>query len=160
MSEQRFVDTQPKFPQQTTQTERPRLTVGEIAKRTGRSKRTVQRHLEAGKFPGAEMVDGIWRIPLEEVLAAGLPLDRVQNPEPVKPRAADDSEPLTWKERALQAEARAEGLRAEIETLKESLEDARNNKETLKELLERLTPPQSGIEATEQDKRRGWFGRK
>lgn len=149
------------------QMERPRLTVGEIAKRTGKSKRTVQRHLEAGNFPGAEMVDGIWRIPLEEVLAAGLPLDRVQNPEPEKPRAADESEPLTWKEKALQAEARAEGLRAEIETLKESikslkesLEDARNNKETLKELLERLTPPQSGIEATEQDKRRGWFGRK
>lgn len=148
-----FENPQPKFPQQT---ERPRLTIGQIAKRTGRSKRTVQRYLEAGKFPGAEMVEGIWRIPLEDVLSAGLPLDRVQNPEPVKEAPKEDTgeDADEWKARALQAEAKVAELN---ERLLQAKDDTIKAKDEAFAMIERLTEKLSG---EQKALGRGWFRRK
>lgn len=41
------------------------LTLGEYAARHDKSTRTVQRWLEAGALPGAQLVDGRWRIPAD-----------------------------------------------------------------------------------------------
>jgi predicted site-specific integrase-resolvase len=52
------------------------LTLVEVAKRTGTSKVTARRYLDAGRFPSAKRedgrADGRWLIPWEDVVASGL----------------------------------------------------------------------------------------
>lgn len=98
------------------------------------------------------MVDGIWRIPLEEVLAAGLPLDRVQNPEPEKEAPKEDVD--EWKARALQAEAKVAELN---ERLLQAKDDTIKAKDEAFAMIERLT----GLLSQEPKALgRGWFRRK
>ena len=52
------------------------LTLVEVAKRTGTSKVTARRYLDAGRFPDAKRengrADGRWLVPWEDVVASGL----------------------------------------------------------------------------------------
>lgn len=48
------------------------VTVKESVALTGASKATIGRRLREGRFPGAERVDGVWRIPLEDLRQQGL----------------------------------------------------------------------------------------
>jgi len=52
------------------------LTLVEVAKRTGTSKVTARRYLDAGRFPDAKRedgrADGRWLVPWEDVIASGL----------------------------------------------------------------------------------------
>jgi predicted DNA-binding transcriptional regulator AlpA len=52
---------------------RPAWTLTEAVQRTGSSRSTLRRYLEAGKFPNAYKDSSkAWRFPLEDLLAAGL----------------------------------------------------------------------------------------
>jgi predicted DNA-binding transcriptional regulator AlpA/DNA-binding transcriptional ArsR family regulator len=52
---------------------RPAWTLTEAVQRTGASRSTLRRYLEAGKFPNAyKDTSKVWRFPLEDLLAAGL----------------------------------------------------------------------------------------
>lgn len=152
------------------------LSLTQAAARTGKSRRTIGRLLADGKIPGAEQKDGTWSIPLEGLATAGL-LDEKPKAKPAED-VADDSQPLTWRERALRAEA-------QVELLREALDKGKNTDrvlEALTETLARLSQrtiettaqpftrtipdmatepvPRPAPKVTEQDKRRGWFGRK
>jgi len=108
--------------------------------------------LADGKIAGAELKDGVWSIPIESLAGAGL-LDEKPKEKPKEVEGvADDSQPLTWKERALVAEA-------EVKQLEKTLAQAQDTRQIMTELLARLSS-RPMVEATEQDKRRGWFGRK
>jgi hypothetical protein len=71
---------------------RPTFTVGEVVHRCGVSKSTVKRRLREGAFPNAYQDDPTnpqspWRIPVEDLLAAGL--------NPGKPGPPDPQTPVT-----------------------------------------------------------------
>ena len=53
------------------------LTIREIADKAGLAKSTVTRRRSAGDFPRAQLVNGTWKIPLTDLLEAGI-LDQVQ----------------------------------------------------------------------------------
>jgi predicted DNA-binding transcriptional regulator AlpA len=54
-------------------TNRPAWTLTEAVQRTGSSRSTLRRYLDAGKFPNAyKDTSKAWRFPLEDLLAAGL----------------------------------------------------------------------------------------
>lgn len=54
-------------------TNRPAWTLTEAVQRTGASRSTLRRYLDAGKFPNAyKDTSKAWRFPLEDLLAAGL----------------------------------------------------------------------------------------
>lgn len=68
-----------------TMTNRPAWTLTEAVQRTGASRSTLRRYLDAGKFPNAyKDTSKAWRFPLEDLLAAGLsvsepPSERAQS---------------------------------------------------------------------------------
>ena len=64
---------------------RPRFTLSEAAERTSASRSTLRRRLDEGAFPNASKDDeGVWRIPVEDLLAAGLTMSKPIN-EPAQP---------------------------------------------------------------------------
>ena len=140
------------------------LSLGQAAQRTGKSRRTIGRMLADGKIAGAELKDGVWSIPIESLAVAGL-LDEKPKEKPKEVEdVADDSQPLTWKERALVAEARLEQVEKDNVKLDAMIEENQKAMEALRLVLF----SRSAIEATQSDNsdtvqqaaRRRWFGRK
>ncbi|WP_104119300.1 AlpA family transcriptional regulator [Arthrobacter sp. B1805] len=98
---------------------RPAWTLSEAAERTGVSRSTMRRYREQGKLPNAyKDTDGLWRVPLEDLLAVGLtptdPTLSAPTEQPAEqPTTTDDR--LTERVRELESllaveRARAEGL--------------------------------------------------
>lgn len=90
-------------------TTRPAWTLTEAVQRTGASRSTLRRYLDAGKFPNAyKDTSKAWRFPLEDLLAAGLsvsepPAERV--PSPLTEQASRaTSEQVSKLEQALRDE--------------------------------------------------------
>jgi Helix-turn-helix domain len=92
---------------------RPSLTIAEAARLCGVSVSTIRRHLAAGRFPTAQQQPspipgqrGLWQIPIQELLAAGLrphqthPPDQEQNTEPTSRRRT--SQPVADRLRELE----------------------------------------------------------
>jgi predicted DNA-binding transcriptional regulator AlpA len=88
---------------------RPAWTLTEAVQRTGSSRSTLRRYLDAGKFPNAyKDTSKAWRFPLEDLLAAGLsvsePLtERVQRTLPEQP-STSTAEQVSRLEQALREE--------------------------------------------------------
>jgi hypothetical protein len=122
---------------------RPSLTIAEAARSCGVSASTIRRYLAAGRFPAAHQQQspipgqrGLWRIPTQDLLAAGLrprqahPPDQQQKTEPSRGRGtvqpADDR--VRELEHALELERTrrraAEDLAAERAHTIQSLEGA------------------------------------
>ena len=66
----------------------PRLTIAEAARLCGVSASTIRRYLAAGRFPGAHQQPspipgqrGLWRIPTQDLLAAGLRSRQTRTPD-------------------------------------------------------------------------------
>ena len=97
-------------------TARTRLTITQAAEAAQVSRVTIRRYLEGGRFPGAEQARRgkvtEWRIPIEDLLAAGLRLNAPTKPDQASGPAA--------------APALVDGeLAAEVERLRRELADER-----------------------------------
>ena len=92
-------------------TERPMLTFSEAAIAAGVDRRTIRRWKDAGKLPDAVMVDGVWRVPVEDLLAAGAQLHAPTPPDEPDPTPPPDelerlrTEVAEYRRRAEVAEA-------------------------------------------------------
>lgn len=92
-----------------TTSNRPAWTLTEAVQRTGASRSTLRRHLDAGKFPNAyKDTSNAWRFPLEDLLAAGLsvsepPAERAQSMPTEQPSTAS-AELVSKLEQALREE--------------------------------------------------------
>lgn len=88
---------------------RPAWTLTEAVQRTGSSRSTLRRYLDAGKFPNAYKDSSkAWRFPLEDLLAAGLtvsepPADHAQRTPSEQSKTTTD-EQVNKLEQALRAE--------------------------------------------------------
>lgn len=113
------------------ETSRPAWTLAEAAERTATSRSTLRRYRDAGKFPSAyKDSSGMWRFPLEDLLAAGLTpaeqhTERAQIMVSEQPKNAE-AERIAQLEQALREERlradRAEDLAA---SYRENLADVR-----------------------------------
>ena len=117
---------------------RPAWTISEAVDRTGASRSTIRRYRDAGKFPHAyKDSTGVWRFPLEDLLAAGLQIidpaqaERMtQSTEQAQPEPEQVSDSLLSKvtelERALAVEqARNAGLERLAQAAQENVLDLR-----------------------------------
>jgi predicted DNA-binding transcriptional regulator AlpA len=88
---------------------RPAWTLTEAVQRTGASRSTLRRYLDAGKFPNAYKDSSkAWRFPLEDLLAAGLsvsepPSERAQS-TPIEQLSTATAEQVSKLEQALREE--------------------------------------------------------
>lgn len=117
---------------------RPAWTISEAVERTGASRSTIRRYRDAGKFPHAyKDSTGVWRFPLEDLLAAGLQIiDPAQAERESKASEHVQPEPeqvstsllnkVTELERALAVEqARNAGLERLAQAAQENVLDLR-----------------------------------
>ncbi len=111
---------------------RPELSISELAAAAGRDRRTVDRWIKSGRFVGAHMVDTptgpAWRVPVAEVVAAGIQLHAPTRPEQPAPKPADldalaqlVAERDEWRRRAEVAEAVAEERGEHLADLRRAL---------------------------------------
>lgn len=105
---------------------RPRLTVKEAAKAAGVSVDTIRRSIRSGKFPEAAQdqdASAAWRIPVEDLIAAGFRLHTPDLGEPIvaaSPPPPAPDEALVARNRELESENRA--LRARVEVYESTVE--------------------------------------
>ena len=117
---------------------RPAWTISEVVERTGASRSTIRRYRDAGKFPHAfKDSAGVWRVPIEDLLAAGLKVIDPARTEQVT-QAIDQAQPAPEQatvnlrdqvaelERALAVErARNEGLERAAAAAEQNARDLR-----------------------------------
>lgn len=117
---------------------RPAWTISEAVERTGASRSTIRRYRDAGKFPSAfKDSAGVWRVPIEDLLAAGLSvngparLDQVnqvsEHASPIPEHVAETlREKVNELERALAVEqAKNEGLTRAAAAAEQNARDLR-----------------------------------
>jgi hypothetical protein len=114
--------------------DRPALTLTEAAAATGTSRRTLTRALSGDKFPSAYREagpkgpeTGPWRVPIEDLLAAGFRLHQPappDSPATVIDDAAPQPQPAVdeWRIRAEVAEAMAAERARTIDDLRATIE--------------------------------------
>jgi hypothetical protein len=108
--------------------ERPRLTITEAASAAGKHRNSIRRRLDAGQFPNAQKnPSGVVEIPVEDLLASGLELNRPAPPAPdvQPPETPEPAEVDTLRERLREAEHRAELAEALAGERERALEDLR-----------------------------------
>jgi len=97
------------------------LTLVEVAKRTGTSKVTARRYLDAGKFPDARREDGRgdgrWLVPWDNVAASGLA--RKKGGADSGPEGRREVEPVlrTLEAQARTIEAQARTIEAQAQAI-------------------------------------------
>ncbi len=118
-----------------TDTSRPVLSVTEAATATGRSRRSIGRLLDQGRLDGAVRDATGWHIPVEALIAAGLPVHAPMPPEVASTPATtapptalptdalDDlrAELADWRRRAEVAEAIAAERAAALDDVRTAL---------------------------------------
>jgi len=121
-----------------TDTSRPVLSVTEAATATGRSRRSIGRLLDQGRLDGAVRDATGWHIPVEALIAAGLPVyaptPAVDTPTPSMPAPPTAPPPTDldalraeladWRRRAEVAEAIAAERAAALDDVRTALEMA------------------------------------
>lgn len=112
-------------------TNRPAWTLTEAVQRTGVSRSTLRRYLDAGKFPNAyKDISKAWRFPIEDLLAAGLsvsepPTERALS-APTEQVSIAMAEQVSKLEQALRAErVRAENAERLATSYLENVQDLR-----------------------------------
>jgi excisionase family DNA binding protein len=111
---------------------RPRWSATEAAKRAGVSRSTIQRMIADGRLEAGKDDEGNWVIALENLLAAGLKVDRPTTPEdaqtpaqgapdPAQKVAELETELAQWKNRAQVAEAVAAERAERVADLRQAL---------------------------------------
>ncbi len=108
--------------------DRPRLTITEAASAAGMHRNSIRRRLDAGQFPNAHKnPSGVVEIPVGDLLASGLELNRPAPPAPdVQPSETPETPEVdTLRERLRDAEHRAELAEALASERERALEDLR-----------------------------------
>jgi hypothetical protein len=139
-------------------TQRPRWTLTEAATHVGASRSTLRRRLNTGAFPNAAQdTSGVWRIGIEDLLAAGFTLSKTWVTDPAQPEPEPGSNPVQPNENVLSTErAQLENdlahertkntrLRAELDTeqrLRQAAEQNTNDLRTALRILENKPVPQ------------------
>jgi hypothetical protein len=118
---------------------RPVLSLAEAVAATGKSRNTLRRFLKAGEIEGAtQLPGGSWAIPVEGLLAAGLPLhrpDRGPAPDP----APGNGPQVTGELDRLREEVTR--LRVELASARTAAEERGRALEDLRVALRMLTGP-------------------
>ena len=134
-------------------TERPMLTFSEAAHAASVDRRTIRRWKDGGKLPNAVMVEGVWRVPVEDLLAAGAQLHAPTPPDEPDPTPPPDelerlrAEVAEYRRRAEVAEAVAEERGAALDDARLALraltagEEARRDRFTWQPDDVTVTPP-------------------
>jgi len=71
--------------------DRPSWTARQAARYCSVSKSTILRALNSGKLPNAKRENGAWKIPIDDLLAAGFRPDRIGGPQVGQDRSVDRS---------------------------------------------------------------------
>ncbi len=102
-------------------TDRPSFTLSEAADATGKTKKTMRRRLDAGDFPNAYREAGPgnsnswpWRVPLEDLLAAGFQLHEPTPPD-VEPEPQETPAPAVDADQVAELKAENSELRRRAE---------------------------------------------
>lgn len=144
---------------------RPTFTVGEVIERCGVSKSTVKRRLRDGTFPNATQDDPAnpqspWRIPIEDLLAAGLnpgrptpPEDRTPVTESTGDTPAGPVEPTVTLTLARYTELVEQAAKAE------ALQDLAWAWKTAHDTAQRQLMPGPVVDIREPAPKRKWFNR-
>jgi hypothetical protein len=97
------------------------LTLVEVAERTGTSKVTARRYLDAGKFPGAVREngrgDGRWLVPWSDVLGSGLARKKTGAAQGPEGDRTDDPLIRTLEAQARTIEAQARLIESQAQTI-------------------------------------------
>ena len=125
-------------PVSTLTPSRPVLTLAEAVAATGKSRNTLRRLLKAGEIEGAaQLPGGSWAIPVDGLLAAGLPLHRPDRGEaPVADPARD---PASTGELA-QLREEVTRLRVELASARTAADERGRALEDLRLAMRMLTP--------------------
>lgn len=123
------------------------FTLSQAAEVCGVSLSTIRRKRPELRKHGAIQSNKGWKIPASALIAAGLPLDKVNSPEPVNDSLNERS--LTPREYDL--------LTAQIADLRAALERERLRADNAEARLDRLLP--SAPAEPESEPRRGWWAR-
>ncbi|WP_407977633.1 hypothetical protein ACJKIH_24570 (plasmid) [Brucella pseudogrignonensis] len=127
-----------------------KYTAGQAAKATGVATATITRALKSGKISGHKDDNGAWIIDPSE-------LHRVFPPISLK-----DSESLSLKDREISVASNAtaleiNALERELQTLRDALSDAREDRDKWRDMAERLSlAPPTPIKNDKQSKPRSW----
>lgn len=133
--------------------ERPRLTITEAARAAGKHRNSIRRRLDAGQFPNAQKNPvGVVEIPVEDLLAAGLELNRPAPPAPAV-QAHETPEVDRLREQVQELEHRAELAEALASERERALDDLRVALRALGPGEPTLTPAPVGVT---QPPRRRW----
>lgn len=167
--------------------QRPSYTLSEAADLCGVDRRTIRRHLDADRFPNAWREDdgnGPWRIPVTDLLAAGLQPGKPSPPDPPTTDVAPEPDHVDrLRDRLADAERRAavaeavaaerdrtiRAMEAALRALEAGpatpvdegeLEDERRRRIAAESALaNRETPGSSSMEFTATEPRRRWWRR-
>jgi len=131
------------------------LNASEAAKQTGKSLVTIRHYLNSGKFPNAtQTAKGkvqVWRIPLTDLVSAGL-MDKVSNsPKQPTPEAMAET-------RATALEVNIDRLESELRHTRELLARADQELESYRQRERQLFLALETRE-TQQQRRFSWFRR-
>jgi hypothetical protein len=144
---------------------RPVLSLAEAVAATGKSRNTLRRFLKAGEIEGAtQLPGGSWAIPVEGLLAAGLPLHRPDRGH--APDAAPGSGPDQAGELGRLREE-VTRLRVELASARTAAEERGRALEDLRVALRMLTGPARtaapvngpSADTPSYDRRKRWWSR-
>lgn len=124
-----------------------KYTAGQAAKATGVATATITRALKSGKISGKKDENGSWMIDPSELHRIFPPISKKDRESPsVKHDATPPQEP----ERVVETRA----LEREVQTLRDALNDAREDRDKWRDMAERLSlaPPSPQISPP-----RGWW---
>ncbi len=118
-----------------------KYTAGQAAKAVGVATATITRALKSGKISGQKNDNGAWVIDPAELHRVFPP---VAPQEPERPFVKNDA---SHRERA-ESPSESDATQREIQTLREALKDAREDRDKWRDMAERLSiaPPRHVIE--------------
>lgn len=124
-----------------------KYTAGQAAKATGVATATITRAIKSGKISGRKDETGSWEIDPAELHRVFPPVSRK---DPESPSVKQDAIPHEPPERG--GEVRA--LEREVQTLRDALSDAREDRDKWRDMAERLSlaPPPPQVKEP-----RGWW---
>lgn len=154
---------------------RPEWSITEAAERCGVSRSTIRRYLDGERFPNADKSSGAWRIPLTDLLAAGLSPSGMSEPDYPTEERPPRSEETELRHRVEILEERLRSKERRESDLEQQIKDLRQSNSDLRQLLIEAPKPsqaapdepprpspeisQEDAQSTPQRRSGGWLSR-